>query len=367
MNRMEGCHIIYADPPVTLIAPLKDPKARERLKAYKNAPKQAKNGLWVYASPAVLPLQNKKRAINAVNQKKLAKFYAKICKDHGFDSAPDELTVWCYSPTSADVIAPLAKELGIAPAKLWKQTVYDCVDRHSAYPGLIDPEVVDAMEEDLARGAGCVFTTAQGLYDRLSAFNANTHLIPSGANYELFSKVQDMERRSFTGPVFGFVGMLQECIDYRALLSLAKAYPQGKLIFIGRRLPGVDLSALEAMPNVEFKGLLPQEKLPEEIAGFDVCLNAFADNDLSKDVSPLKFYEYLATGKPVVSTPVPVQVRDYKDCIYIAESGADFVRKCAEALEEPKDSEKRAGRIAAAKASSWDERVGAMKRILNWD
>ena len=367
MNRMEGCRIIYADPPVTLIAPLKDPKARERVKAWKSAPKQAKNGLWVYASPPVLPLYNKKRALNEINQKRLAKYYASLCRAHGFDSSPDDLTVWCYSPSSADIIAPLAKELGIAPAKLWKQTVYDCVDRHSAYPGLIDPEVVDSMEEDLAGSAGCVFATAKGLYDRLKVFNDNTHLIPNGANYELFSKAQTMGRTSFAGPVFGFVGMLQECIDYRALESVAKAYPQGKLVFIGRRLPGVDLSTLEALPNVVFKGLLPQEKLPEEIAEFDVCLNAFADNDLSKDVSPLKFYEYLATGKPVVSTPVPVQVRDYADCIYIAENSADFARKCAEALAEPSDSGKREKRIESARACSWDERVGVMKKILDWD
>ena len=163
MNRMTDCTILYVDPPVTLIAPLKDPKARERLSLYKEGPKQALPNLKVYAQPPVLPFFNKRRDINERNQKKLAKYLAKILRENGFG---DDFWVWCYSPTSCDVIAPLAKELGLDSAKLWKRTVYDCVDRHSAYPGHIDPKVVDEMEEDLARSCGCVFATAHGLYDR---------------------------------------------------------------------------------------------------------------------------------------------------------------------------------------------------------
>ncbi len=366
MNRLTDCHVIYAEPPVTLIAPLKDPSCRARLSAWKGPGEQAMPHIWVYASPAVLPFFNKKRFINEMNQKRLAKFYARLCRQHGFGG---DMIVWCYSPSSADIIAPLAKELGIPAAKLWKQTVYDCVDRHSAYPGLIDPELVDAMEEDLCRSCGCVFTTAQGLYDRLRPFNSNTHLLPNGANYGLFARAQDLEPEPhdrLSAPRFGFVGNLQECIDYDAIEAAAKAFPGGRLDFWGKTLPGVDLSRFDKYNNVKFNGLVPQEELPQKIKDFDVCLNCFADNDLSKDVSPLKFFEYLATGKPVVSTAVPLQVRDYADCIYIARDTADFVEKCREALEEPADSPKRAARIAAGRACSWDERVKEMRSILGF-
>ncbi len=373
MNRMEGCRVIYVDPPITYIAPLKDksPAVKARLKAYKEAPTSPMEHIKLYASPPVLPFYNKRRDINEINQKKIAKYLAKIVKANGFDT--EGFTLWVYSPSAADVVAPLAKELGIAPSSLWKRTVYDCVDRHSAYPGLIDPEVVDGMEEDLARSCGCVFATAQGLYDRLKAFNENTHLLSNGAAYELFSKVQTMTgeqekspEEKLKSPHFGFVGMLQECIDYDILKRVAAQWPEGKLSFIGRSLPGVDLSWMDSFPNVEYVGLLPQPELPERIKDFDVCLNVFADNELSKDVSPLKFYEYLATGKPVVSTPVPYQVRDYQDCIYIAENAEDFIEKCREALAEPKDSPRRALRIEKAKECSWDERVKAMRSILGW-
>lgn len=363
MNRLTDCHVVYVEPPVTYIAPLKDPSARERLSAWKKPGEQAKEHVWVYASPAVMPFFNKRRFINAMNQKRLARYYADLCRQHGFG---DDFTVWCYSPCSADIIAPLAKELGIPAAKLWKQTVYDCVDRHSAYPGLIDPELVDQMEQDLCTGCGCVFTTAKGLYDRLAPFNPNTHLIPNGANYELFSKAQNITPPPHEGPVFGFVGNLQECIDYDAIEAVAKAFPHGRLEFYGKTLPGVDLSRFDKYNNVKFNGLVPQHELPDIIAGFDVCLNCFADNDLSKDVSPLKFFEYLATGKPVVSTAVPLQVRDYADCIYIADSPEGFAEKCREALAEAADDPRRQARIKAGQSCSWDERVKEMRSILGF-
>lgn len=362
MNRMTDCTILYVDPPVTLIAPLKDPKAKERLSLYKEGPKQALPNLKVYAQPPVLPFFNKRRDINERNQKKLAKYLAKILRENDFG---DDFWVWCYSPTSCDVIAPLAKELGLDSAKLWKRTVYDCVDRHSAYPGHIDPKVVDEMEEDLARSCGCVFATAQGLYERLKEFNENTHLIPNGCAFELFNTAADMEKEGVS-PHFGFVGMLQECLDYDCIRAVAEAFPDGKVTLIGRTLPGVDMTWTEQVPNVEMTGLVPQRELPGYIKDFDVCLNVFADNDLSRDVSPLKFYEYLATGKPVASTLVPLQVLDYADCIYLAETPDEFVMRCREALEETPDSPKRTARIEAARRNSWDEKVKEMKEILAW-
>ena len=362
MNRMTDCSILYVDPPVTLIAPLKDAKAKERLTLYKEGPKQALPNLKVYAQPPVLPFFNKRRDINERNQKKLAKYLAKILKDNDFG---DDFWLWCYSPTSCDVVAPLAKEMGLEPATLWKRTIYDCVDRHSAYPGHIDPQVVDEMEEDLARSCGCVFATAQGLYDRLKEFNGNTHLIPNGCAFELFHSVASMEKAG-PSPHFGFVGMLQECLDYECMRAVTTEFPEGKISLIGRTLPGVDMSWTEQFPNIELVGLVPQRELPDYIKDFDVCLNVFADNELSRDVSPLKFYEYLATGKPVVSTLVPLQVLDYAESIYLAETPAEFAMRCREALTEEADSPKRTARIEAARRNSWDEKVKEMKEILAW-
>lgn len=358
MNRLNDCDIIYVNPAVTYIAPLKDKTAN--INAYKEAPVKAKENILVYNQPAVMPFYNKKRFINSYNQKQFAKYLAGIIKDR-WQGEVD--CIWCYSPTVCDLIKPLAKELNVKEKDLWSKLVYDCVDRHSAYPGMIDPQVVDKMEEDLARNANVVFATADGLYERLKAFNANSYLIPNGCNFELFNKVVDM-KKDIDKTIFGFVGMLQECTDFDCFIKLAEEFPDASIELIGRKLPGVDTSSLEKYSNINFVGLLPQEDLPNRIKNFDVCLNVFRNDDLSKDVSPLKFYEYLATGKAVVSTPMPKQVMDYKDCIYIANDANEFVSKCKEALLDTKD--KKDLRLEYAKKCSWDERVNTMRKILSW-
>lgn len=351
MNRLADAEILYFDPPVTYLAPFKDKGARSRLIAYKRPGERVRENLTVYALPPVLPFGNKYRWINRINQKKLACYIKERLAGHDFDRP----YLWCYSPASADIL----------PYLPCKGLIYDCVDRHSAYSGLIDPKVVDAMEKDLTSAADLVFCTAQGLFDTLHCYNPQTHLIPNGAAYELFSQAAGENPCKDPGrPVFGFVGMLQDCIAYELLTALADAFPQGEIRLIGRIMPGVDVSALRARPNIKLLGMMPQDQLPGAMRGFDVCLNLFCPGRLSTDVSPLKFYEYLATGKPVVSTPEPRQVRDFTDIVYIARDVADFIAQCRLALEED-DEEKRKKRMAAAKAASWDNRVRQMEDYLH--
>lgn len=419
MNRLSDAEIIYIDPPVSYIAPIKDKKTKDRLSAWKKPGQKVRDNVTVYAAPPVIPFFNKHRWINRMNQKRLAKFLNEKIKEHGFEKP----ILWCYSPTSCDVV-DLVENSGV---------IYDCVDRHSAYQGMIDPAVVDRMEEDLAKKSSQVFCTAQGLYDTLITYNGTTKLIPNGAAYEIFSKAAEpaaakleaagagsaagtpagleaqekaettagAEAESKAGtpagsevkgaaatpaaegseksgvqpgsaaghgepfkkPTFGFVGMLQECIDYDCICAVADAWPEGEVVMIGRSLPGVDLSPLEARKNIRLQGLIPQTDLPDFIRDFDVCLNVFREGRLSKDVSPLKFYEYLATGKPIVSTGEPLQVQDFADVVHIAHNKEDFVKACADALQE-NDPSKTEQRLAYGRQCSWDERVKQMEDVL---
>lgn len=358
MTRLRNAEILYFDPPVSYIAPLKDHRCVSRLFArWKKADKPQEN-LTVYALPPVLPFFNKYRFVNRLNQKRQAGFVRKKMKQHGFG---EDTVLWCYSPSSCDIIRHVPH----------RKLVYDCVDRHSAYKGHIRAEVVDGMERDLAGGADMVFSTAVGLHETLQKYNRNAKMIPNGAAYEVFSRVQTEKGslpcpealKNLPHPIYGFVGMLQECIDYALLESLAKARPEATIFLIGRTLPGVDLDHLKQYPNIVFHGLVPQPELPALIAQFDVCLNVFRAGALSKDVSPLKFYEYLATGKPIVSTREPLQVSDFADVVYIADNEAEFLKKCAEAAREA-DPAKVERRLAYGKACSWTERVHQMEGEL---
>lgn len=358
MTRLRNAEILYFDPPVSYIAPLKDRHCAKRLFARWVKADKPQENLTVYALPPVFPFFNKYRWVNRLNQKRQARFVRKKMKEHGFG---EDTVLWCYSPSSCDIVEHVPH----------RALVYDCVDRHSAYKGHITASVVDGMERDLAGGADMVFSTAVGLHETLQNYNKNAEMIPNGAAYEVFSRVQTEkeslscpeEMRKLPHPVYGFVGMLQECIDYALIEALAKAQPEATIFLIGRTLPGVNLDHLKKYPNIVFHGLVPQPELPAYIAQFDVCLNVFRAGALSKDVSPLKFYEYLATGKPVVSTREPLQVSDFADVVYIADSEAEFLEQCRKAATE-KSPDKVERRLAYGKACSWSERVRQMERTL---
>ena len=354
MSRLEDAEILYFDPPVSVIAPLKDKSARPKLRAWREPGERVKEHLTVYALPPVWPFFNKYRWVNRRNQRKIADYVNKIMRENGFEKP----ILWTYSPTSCDAVDRIPHSA----------LVYDCVDRHSAYGGLMDPKMVDGMEMDLARRTDMVFATAESLCERLKAANPKARFIPNGANYELFVRASEKlacpeDMRDIHGPVFGFVGALQQCIEYDYVEAAAKARPDWNFVFIGQEKPGVDLSALRALPNTRFLGLKKHDVLPDYLSNFDVCLNLFAASELSKDVSPLKFYEYLATGKPIVSTPQPDQILQFAPVIEIARTQKEFIDRCEKALGD-NDPERKKARIEAGRASSWDSRVAQMSGIL---
>ncbi len=355
MGRLKDAQILYFDPPVTFAAPLKDKGARSRISEYKGRGEKVTDSVTVYATPPVFPLYNRHRAINRLNQRRLAIYIRRIMEQNGFSDP----ILWVYSPMYADIVDLLPK----------KAVVYDCVDRHSAYPGQINPFIVDVMEADLVKNADFVFTTAQGLYDRLQPMNVRTALVPNGANFELFNKAsrKDLpfpkDMFNIREPVFGFAGALQECIEYSFVEFAARRHMDWSFVFVGKPLPGVNTGGLKDLKNVHFLGLKPYKELPSYLARFDVCLNLFRSGGLAKDVSPLKFYEYLATGKPIISTPQPDQVLDYKDVILLAHNEREFEAQCIQAIsgEDASVSEKR---VEYGRSCSWDARAEVMERLL---
>ncbi len=354
MSRIPDAEILYFDPSVTYAAPIKDKTAAPQLKRYKEPGVKPQENITVYALPPVLPLFNKNRAINRLNQKRMARFVVQKMKEHGFEKP----ILWVYSPVTVDLVDRIPHSA----------LVYDCVDRHSAYGGQMDPALVDAMELELAAKTDMTFATAQGLAERLREAQSATRCIPNGADFARFVQAaqpqpvpEDM--MDIPKPIFGFVGALQTCIAYGYIAHAAKLHPEWSFVLIGNEKPGADLSELRTLPNVHFLGLKKNEELPRYMAQFDACLNLFVSGDLSKDVSPLKFYEYLATGKPIVTTAQPEQVLFFGPLIHIAADEAEFVECCEQALADT-DPQRALERIAAGRDCSWDSRVAQICQIL---
>lgn len=354
MSRMPDAEILYFDPSVSYLAPLRDKSAKAHLRAYQKPAVRPQENLSVYALPPVLPFFNRFRLINRINQKRIARFVRKKMAEHGFQNP----LLWVYSPVTVDLVDHVPHS-GL---------VYDCVDRHSAYGGQMNPALVDAMELELAGKCGAVFATAAPLAERLRAAKPDACFIPNGANFERFyeaakPQIVPDDMKDIPHPIFGFVGALQTCIEYGYVAHAAQAHPEWSFVWIGNEKPGADLAKLRTLKNVYFLGVKPNEQLPQYLAHVDACLNLFAESDLSKDVSPLKFYEYLATGKPIVSTRQPDQILQYAPIIHIAESKEAFVDCCAAALSDTQ-KERTQARIEAGRKSSWDARVAEILAVL---
>ena len=354
MRRIPDAEILYFDPSVSLLAPLRDKAAKPSLTAYKKPGERVKDNITVYRLPPVLPFFNKFRFINRLNQKRMARFVCRKMRENGFENP----ILWVYSPVTADLVDHVPHSA----------LVYDCVDRHSAYGGFMNPQLVGAMELELAGKADAVFATADSLAERLRKAKPDARFIPNGANFERFVQAsqpqpvpEDMQE--IPHPIFGFVGALQTCIEYGFVETAARAHPEWSFVWIGNEKPGADLSALRQLANVYFLGVKPNEKLPEYLAQFDACLNLFAESELSKDVSPLKFYEYLATGKPIISTRQPDQVLQYTPIIHIAATAQDFISCCEQALRDTQP-ERVSARIEEGRKSSWDARVREICAVL---
>lgn len=355
MKRMpEDIRIFYVEPPITYIGPLKDKRIKQYLKKYKNNPFKIKENLYVFSLPPIFPFYNKLRIINKINQWKIARYIKKEIVNKFGVKKP---ILWTYMPNSIDLINKFDK----------RAVIYDCVDKHSEYNGLINKQVVDKMEEELARKSNIIFTTAEGLYSHLKEYNNNIFLIPNGADFEHFNRARTKNRipkemESIKKPILGFVGVIHDWIDLNLIEHLAKKRPELSIVLIGPIGAGVDIETLNKCKNVFFLGRIDYKKLPEYIAQFDICLNVFKVNDLSFNVSPLKFYEYLATGKPIVSTNMP-QIKNFSDVVYIAYSYDEFLKKCEDALRED-NVELIEKRISYAKAASWQNKVDEMVKIL---
>lgn len=356
MSRLPGYHnILYVEPPITLLSPIKDRGLTFKLSRFMKGNRKIKDNIIVYCPPPILPFGNIFKWINKINQWWIAAFIKRAAQNAEMDNP----LVWTYMPNSYDLVKKMN----------YKALVYDCVDEHSEYRGFINKNTMLTMERELIKKCDIVFVTAEGLYDSKSKYNKNTYLITNGVNFELFNSVQDEkikphgEVKNLPKPVVGFIGVIQEWIDLDLIFEIAQNNPGLSVLMVGPVGAGVDVEKLKNLTNVYFVGAKKPEILPYYIKIFDVCINPFRQSNLTKNVSPLKFYEYLATGKPIVTVDMPA-VREFSDCVLIAKDNREFIYNITEAIE--KDTEElKQKRIEKGKENSWEEKVTTMLDILD--
>lgn len=219
--------------------------------------------------------------------------------------------LWTSLPTAVD----MASELDVSTL------VYYCGDNFSALAG-VDHDAVTQHEIDLVNKADLIMTVSKSLMSRFP--KARTKLIPHGVDFKLFTtatqRATDLPNDG--RPIAGFYGSISEWLDIQLLNTVIKQLPQWHFVFIGK--VAVDVSLLKQYPNVLFLGEKIHQQLPSYSQYWDASLLPFKDNAQIQACNPLKLREYLAAGRPIVSTPFPA-LAPYKDYIHQVNNADDMV------------------------------------------
>jgi len=268
--------------------------------------------------------------------------------------------IWVYHPGYGAKVRELPHRL----------IVYDCVDEYTEFPTYkADPGWLIEREAALAAVADVVTTTSAGLYERKRPLNpARTHLVHNVGDFEHFSRARAESTRvpddlaRLPRPVIGFLGAVS---DYKLhadwLTALARRHREYSIVLVGPvgvGDPTTDVSVLRAEPNVHLLGHRAYELLPGYVKGFDLGVIPYRINEYTTYSFPIKFFELLASGKPLVISELPA-LRDYYAAARVARSADEFVSACEAALADPMAG--CAERLKLASENTWEHRV---ERIL---
>jgi UDP-galactopyranose mutase len=243
------------------------------------------------------------------------------------------------------------------------------MDELSAFAGA--PARLRELEAALFGTADVVFTGGQSLYEAKRSCHENVHAFPSSVDVAHFQQARSPragaepeDQASIGHPRIGFFGVIDERMDYALLAGVAAARAAWQLVLIGPTAK-VDPAALPRAGNIHYLGPKPYAQLPAYLAGWDVAMLPFARNEATRFISPTKTPEYLAAGKPVVSTSIRDVVRPYgqQGLARIADTVGEFVSAVEAALREAP-----AERLRAADAflthTSWDGTWARMAQLI---
>lgn len=316
-------------------------------------PQKVAENIWVW-SPLVLPFQ-KYRLVRYFNKVLLAFFSRAFTFFLGFKNP----LIWTYNPMTLNIL-----NIG------HKATlVYHCVDEIKQQPGM-PAAAIEFAENALLQRADYVFVTSDELYRTRKQVNSNTHLFSNVADYDHFSKANDsatpipQDILHAKKPIIGFVGAISAYkLDFALIAFIAKNKPDWSFVLIGKvgeGEPGTDITELD-FPNVHLLGPREYKDLPAYIKGFDVAIIPVSLNEYTHAMFPMKFFEYMAAGKRIVSTAID-SLHEFSDYAYLANSYDDFIVGIEDAL-----TDKEAGleeRLQLASSKTYKKRTIEMLKII---
>lgn len=307
------------------------------------SPRKVRPNITAYSIPPQLMTRLDTPVLGAPARALLRRYFRKILQGHRFREAP----LWLTCPAQYPLVRAIPHG-GL---------VYDCDREWDDLPL--------KWESELALHADVVFAASPGLAHRLSPCCSNIAILPNGVNYTMFSRRDGEVPPSLTrckGPILCRVGDLTGDLELEPLLSAAAAHPEWNFLLLGETEDAVR-SRLSRWTNILLPGRVPMVDVPDYLRCSQVCFDLLSRSTAGSDILPIRLYEYLAVGKPVVLMLIPEQVEPFPDVVYTAFDPATFLRRCEHALEED-PTWVRDRRRSYARGAQWTDRAAEIQHIL---
>ena len=323
-------------------------RAIHKIKSSLRGLRHVENELYVWSPPAI-PFHGSpvSRRINAtVLSIAINRLMARL--------EMEDTIVWSYLPNAVGIIKKLRAS----------KIVYHCIDDYGQFTDCPRTSF-QQMEREMLQTADLTVVSSKRLLELRRPDAKRIAYIPHGVDVDFFRAAANAnvvlpDIAQIRRPIAGFVGRIADWVDLELIARCARVRPDWSFVFVGPS--NVDLRKYENLANLHFLGRKDHKDIPHYIKMFDVCLIPFVENDLVASVNPLKMYEYLALGKPTVSTPMS-EVRALADVVAIA-GGDDFPEAIQRAYSNDSDTARRA-RIETISARSWTTVTEEIMTLLN--
>ena len=272
-------------------------------------------------SPLVIPFLHRYKPIKWINGLLVKAAIASFMKKQYIDD--DKTLIWSYHPYSSLLM----------PGGSYLSVIYHCVDNLAAVPN-IDGDDFNKEEQKFLEKANIVFVTSLELFERCSTYNQNTHYHSNVVDFDHFSSAHNSNAMpsdivKIPRPIIGYVGALSDYkVDFSLLVEVARNNENFELVLIGLEREGQSdpyLKKLKTLKNVHLLGYKNYKDLPSYLKYFDVGLLPTHINDYTRSMFPMKYYEYIVAGVPVVSTPLDF-TRERSDFVELGSNPRDFIR-----------------------------------------
>jgi len=329
------------------------PRITRKLRSYSKLARETDEGITV-VSPASLPFFGS-AAARAVNRRVIGAQIRNLARSRGLTRP----ILWIAIPTAAELIGQFDESA----------IVYHVSDKYDAntMDHATDPVHIRKLHEHAIDAADLVFYSGRKLFDEVTRGRERSYLLEQGVDYDHWCRVGSGEIElapevtSIPRPRLGYFGAIEPwLVDQELIKRAEQERPEWQWIFIGNRSRGIDI---ERLPNTHFLPPVAYNDLPRYAAGFDVCVLPWeTEQAFTSYGSAIKVREYLATGKPVVISPLP-EYEPMSDVLRIARTRDDFIKLVEDALQET-DPAAPARRQAAVASGTWDARAEWVSELI---